>query len=425
MNNTRLAILGGQPVRTEPFPAYQSIGIEEKNAVNEVLESGVLSSFYGSWGDQFYGGYRVKKLEREWAEHFGVKHAVSVNSATSGLYAAVGASGVRPGDEVIVSPYTMSASAVGVLLYGATPVFADIDPQTYCISAETIRKVLTPRTKAIIVVDIFGQPADFDGISQLAAENNLVIIEDSAQAPGAKYKGRWAGSLGDMGIFSLNYHKTIHSGEGGVIVTDNDELADRLYLIRNHAEAVVKDKGIKNLTNLIGFNYRMTEIEAAIASEQLKKLESLTLPRIEAAEFLRERLSKIPGLAPAYVQPDCRHVYYVFAFQYYAEVFGVSREKFAEAVQAEGIPLSLGYVEPLYLQPIYQQRAFSGGANDPRYSGQVSYQKGICPVTEEMHFKKLILTDLIHSNLSQTDLNDFATAIEKVAVEITALKNLH
>lgn len=421
-NKTKLAILGGEAVRTKPFPPYNTIGEEEKRAVNEVLDSGNLSQFLGTWSEDFYGGPRVRKMEREWADYFGVKHAISVNSNTSGLYASLGAAGIGPGDEVIVSPYTMSASAVGVLIYGATPVFADIDPETYCISAETIEKVLSPRTKAILVVDIFGHPADFDAINSIAERHDLIIIEDSAQAPGAKYKGRWAGTLADMGVFSLNYHKTIHSGEGGVIVTDNDELADRLCLIRNHAEAVVKAKGTQNLTNLIGFNYRMTEIEAAIAAEQLKKLEDLTEPRIEHANYLRERLGKIEGLKPAIVQTDCRHVFYILVAQFEKEQFGITREQFIEAVKAEGVPLGGGYVEPLYLQPIYQQRAFSGGANDPRYEGSVSYEKGICPTAETMHFEKLFSTHLIHSDLSHADVEDVANAIEKVALECNTLK---
>lgn len=417
MKHSRLAILGGEPVRVAPFPRYNSIGEEEKKAVLGVLDSGNLSQFLGTWSPQFYGGLKVQKLEQEWAAYFGVKHAISVNSGTSGLYAALGASGIGPGDEVIVTPYTMSASVAGVLLYGATPVFADIDPNTYCISTHAIQAALTPRTKAIVVVDLFGHPADFDGIRAIAQAHHLIVIEDAAQAPGGKYKGAWTGCLGHMGVFSLNYHKTIHCGEGGMVVTDRDDLAERLRLIRNHGEAVVKGKGDHQWANLIGFNFRMTEIESAIASEQLKKLETLTHPRIEAAEFLRARWSKIPGLTPAWVQPDCRHVYYVFALQYDAGAMGISRKRFVEAVRAEGVPLSEGYVEPLYLQPLYQQRAFACGPNCGRYSGTATYDKGLCPVAEAMHFERLMYTDLIHPGLTQGDLEDVASSVEKVAME--------
>ena len=294
----KLAINGGAPVRSTPFPQYVTIGEEEKRAVMEVLDSTVLSKFLGTWSPDFYGGPRVQKLEREWAEYFGIRHAVSVNSATSGLYAAVGAAGIGPGDEVIVSPYTMTASATAALVYGGIPVFADIDPETFCLSPASIRERITPRTKAIIVVDIFGHPAEMNEIMQIAREHHLVVIEDAAQAPGAHYHGRNAGTLADMGVFSLNYHKTIHCGEGGVVVTNSDEFAERLQLIRNHGEVVVKKKGVTNLVNMVGFNYRMTEIEAAIASEQLKKLESLVAPRIEAAEFLT-RVEARFGAQPA------------------------------------------------------------------------------------------------------------------------------
>jgi dTDP-4-amino-4,6-dideoxygalactose transaminase len=389
--------------------------------VKQVLESGNLSQFLGTWSEDFLGGPRIRKLEQEWAEYFGVAHAISVNSATSGLYAALGAAGVGAGDEVIVSPYTMSASVAGVLLYGATPVFADIDPDTYCLSAQSIQKVLSPRTKAVVSVDLFGHPADYDAIKQVTEPNRVLIIEDAAQAPGAQYKNDWAGCLGHIGVFSLNYHKTIHCGEGGVIVTNDGELADRLRLIRNHGEAVVKARGGHIHADIIGFNYRMTEIEAAIASEQLKKLKSLTGPRIEAAELLRERWKKVPGLKPAFVQPGCRHVYYVFAFEYDADEMGISRERFVEAVRAEGVPLSTGYVEPLYLQPLYQQRVFQCGANCSRYSGTVSYDKGLCPVAETMHDERLIYTNLVYAGLRRADIEDVALAVEKVALEAKSL----
>ena len=284
--SSELAIFGGKPVREKPFLPYNTIGEEEKKAVMEVLDSGVLSNFYGSYDPRFYGGERVKKLEREWEEYFNIKYAVSVNSATSGLYTAVGAIGVEPGDEVIVTPYTMSASASAVLVYGAIPVFVDIEEDTFCLDPKKIKEAITPRTKAIIVVHLFGHPAKMDEILEIAKENDLKVIEDAAQAPGALYKGRHAGTIGDIGVFSLNCHKTIQSGEGGIIVTNNEEIAGRCQLIRNHGENVVKPLGITNLSNMLGWNYRMTEMEAAVASEQLKKLKSLNEVRIELANYL-------------------------------------------------------------------------------------------------------------------------------------------
>jgi perosamine synthetase len=420
-----LAIHGGKPVRSKPFPNYNTLGEEEKLAVIEVLNDGVLSKFLATWSPDFYGGPRVQKLEREWADYFGVKHAISVNSATSGLYAAVGAAGIGPGDEVIVSPFTMTASATAALVYGAIPVFADIDPETFCITPENINRCITPFTKAIIVVDLFGHPAEMKEIMKLAQVYKLMVIEDAAQAPGAKYHGRLAGTLADLGVFSLNYHKTIHCGEGGIIVTDDDDLAERLRLIRNHAEVVVKNKGTENLVNMIGFNYRMTEIEAAIARAQLRKLEKLVVPRIEAADYLTERLNNLPGLTPPVVRPWVRHGYYVYALRYDAPELGVPRHRFVAAVKAEGIPLGAGYIEPIYLEPVYQRRIALGRDGFPftysGYKGQVNYEPGLCPVTERMYYNELVTMDVCHANMQRQDLDDTVNAFEKVINHISEL----
>jgi perosamine synthetase len=416
---SRLAIEGGTPVRTTPFPEYRTIGEEEKRAVAEVMDSGVLSAFLGTWSPEFLGGPRVRKLEDEWAAYFGVAHAVSMNSATSGLFAALGAASVGPGDEVIVSPYTMSASAVGPLIYNAIPVFADIDEETFCLAAETIRAVLTERTKAIVVVDLFGHPAPMDEIMALANERGITVIEDAAQAPGAQLGERYAGTLGHIGVFSLNYHKHIHSGEGSVVVTDDARLAERLQLIRNHAEVVLQQKpGQPDLNNMIGFNYRMTEIEAAIASEQLKKLDGLLSPRLERAARLTELLSNLGGISTPVTRPGSVHAFYIYALRYDAAAVGVPRARVAEALRAEGIPIAEGYVAPIYLQPLYQQRKLFGGTgspwNDPAWTGLVSYERGICPVTERMHFDELLYTGAIHAQTSEEDVEQMAEGFHKV-----------
>jgi perosamine synthetase len=423
---SKLALLGGNPVRKKPFPTYFSIGEEEKKAVLKVLDSKVLSKFLGEWSPDFYGGLKVQQLERNWEQYFNVKHAISVNSATSALYAAVGAAGVSPGDEVIVSPYTMSASATAALVYGAIPVFADIDPEIFCISPESIRERISPSTKAIIVVDIFGHPADMKEIMEIAHEHDLVVIEDAAQAPGATYHGKFAGTLAHMGVFSLNYHKTIQCGEGGIVVTDDEVLAEHLQLIRNHAEVVVKDKGVKNLVNMIGFNYRMTEIEAAIAIEQLKKLEKLLIPRIHAAEYLTKHLSEFPGIVPPHVRSGVRHGYYVYPLIYIEDEVGISREKFVAALNAEGIPMIAGYQEPLYLEPCYQQQ-IAFGKNGypftyPGYKGKVNYKLGICPVTESMFYRKLMYSNICHANVTNRDLDDIIHAFEKIMGNIQELE---
>mgnify|MGYP001161681781 CR=1 FL=1 len=419
-----LAIAGGSPVRTKLFPAYQTIGAEEQRAVQRVMETGNLSQYLGAWHADFMGGPEVRQLEERWAAHFGIPHALAVNSATSGLFAAVGACGVGPGDEVIVSPYTMSASAIAAAVYGAVPVFADLDPETFCLSAATIAQRLTPRTKAVIVVHIFGGPADMDGILALTRPRGIKVIEDCAQAPGGLYAGRSVGGLGDLGVFSLNYHKHIHTGEGGVVTTRDAELAERVALIRNHGEVVVGPKGREDLAELIGFNYRMTELQAAIATEQLKKLPALIEERIRNVDVLARRLAGLPGLRPVQPSAPHRHVFYVHPVHFDAAAAGVPRNAFVEAIKRElpsahlreHVPLiGAGYVKPLYLQPFYQRRAHPCAFNCPRYQGQVDYAPGLCPVAERMHNEELITHEFMRPGMSANDLDDVARAFEKVA----------
>jgi len=427
-----LAIKGGKPVRTKLFPAYNTIGKEEKEAVQKILDSGNLSQFLGTWGNDFFGGPAVKRFEEAWCNAIGMPYAVSVNSNTSGLFAAMGACGIQPGDEVIVSPYTMSASAIAPMVYGGIPVFADIDPDSFCMSPKSIESKITPYTKAILVVHIFGHPADMDTIMQIAKKNQLKVVEDCAQAPMGKYKGKYVGTIGDIGVFSLNYHKHIHTGEGGVIVTNNKILAEKLQLIRNHGENVVEAKGETDLANMIGYNYRMTEVEAAIGIEQLKKLPSLLEQRLENADFLHHALGSIPGLSsPPWVEKDSLHTFYVQPLKYDQQKLEVHRNDFVNAIKAE-IPsavlretaplISAGYVKPLYLQPIYQHRASVCSFNCNHYKGSVNYNKGICPVTERMHFTELITHEYMRPGMTKSDLKDVVKAFEKVVNHIDELK---
>ena len=409
------------------FPIHNFIGDEEKKAAIEVLDSGVLSQFLGSWDPiYFYGGEKVREFERNWSGFVGAKHAVSVNSNTSGLVAAVGAADVGPGDEVIVTPYSMSATATAIIAYNGVPVFADILDDIFCLNPVDVREKITSRTKAIIVTDLFGHPADIDELMNIAEKHNLIVIEDAAQAPGAIYKNKFVGALSHMTVFSLNCHKHIHTGEGGIVTTDNDHLAEKLQLIRNHGESVVEGKGVSSLVNTFGFNFRYTELQAAIATEQLKKLPWLLDCRINNADYLSSKLKDIPGITPAVVRRDCRHVYYLQPFIYDVGEIGVRRDKFIDAVSAElptspdrvGIPLIWsGFVKPLYLLPMYQKLvAYNNNTlfRAPYYLGEVDYTAGLCPVAEKIENEKMIMSDFIRPPTTIEDMKDVVDAFEKV-----------
>jgi perosamine synthetase len=418
LSHAKLALFDGTPVRDKPFPTANNIGEEEISAVENVMRKGILSNFVGAGTDEFYGGEAVRNLESNWSAHFKCKHSVSVNSATSGLYAAIGAAGINPGDEVIVSPYTMSASATCALVYGGIPIFADIDPDTFCLSPQSIRKNITPKTKAIVVVNLFGLAADLVEIMNIAKEFNLIVIEDNAQAPGALYNNQFTGTIAHMGVFSLNCFKTIQSGEGGMVCSNHDIFYEKLCLIRNHAEAVIDTPAFcpSDISNLIGFNYRLTEIQAAIANEQLKKLNELNTLRIQNVDYLNEKFKAYPFITTPNVPKGSSHVYYVHALKYQGSDT-LDRKGFLKALSSEGVQLPGGYVKPLYLLPLFQQQLAFGNSGYPftLKTHEQIYQKGLCPVTEKMHFESLIVNTHIHNHMQKQDLDDIVTAIDKIA----------
>lgn len=421
----KLAILGGTPIRIKEFPNRVSMGSEEKSAALRVLDSDVLSGFIGAAGKFFNGGKEVVEFENLWARTYGFKNAISINSLTTGLQTAVGAIGIEPGDEVICSPYSMSASATAALFYGGIPIFADLDPNRFTLDPASVENRITPRTKAIIVVHLFGYPADMDSIMKVAHKHGLKVIEDAAQAPGIYYKGRPVGSIGDVGGFSLNFHKHIHTGEGGLMVTNNDEIALRCRLIRNHGENATEAYGVEDISNTIGSNYRFTELQAAIAVEQFKKLKGFLAHRADLGRYLDGRLSGIPGLSIQKIENNTTHSYYMYPVRFNEEVVGVSRNLFLRAVAAElpkprfwdTTPFAEGYVKPLYLNPIYQNKIAIGKKGFPfNFNPGVTYNypKGLCPVTEKLYEKELLLSPLVREGMTKEDLNDFANAIEKV-----------
>jgi len=421
-----LALFGGPKAITRPFRRYNSIGKEELEAAKSVIETGVLSKFLGCWElPDFYGGEKVQEFEKDWAEYFGVDYAVSVNSNTSGLIAALGAIGIEPGDEVIVSPWTMCASATAILIWNAIPVFADIETETFNLDPASIEKNITPQTKAIMIPDIFGHAAQLDEIMAIAKAHKLKVIEDAAQAPGALYKGKHVGTIADIGVFSLNYHKHIHTGEGGVCITHDAQLAERMQLIRNHAEACVEDKGVSNLSNMIGFNFRMTEIEAAIGIEQLKKLKDLTDQRTSAAEMLTNQLKGLSGLRLPVIRPDCTHVYYVYPMIIDLALLKVNRMKLFDALNAEGVPNLIQGYQLIHQLPMYRTKTAFGTKGFPWssdvYKGDVSYDRGICPVAELLDDRTFMGIEFCVSAYDKEEIVLVGKAFRKVWDNISAL----
>lgn len=408
----RLALLGGEPVRSKPFPAHPVIGEEEKRAVLNVLESGRLSTFIAAPGEYFLGGKTIKEFEKRFAEYHGVEHAVAFNSATAALHAAVVGTGVEAGEEVIVPPYTFTSTATCALMQNAIPVFADIEDVTFGLDPEAVEQAITPLTRAIIVVHLFGHPANIQSIKEIAGRHNLRVIEDCAQAPGAKSDGVLVGTLGDCGVFSFTESKTITTGEGGMLITNNEAIAEAARMVRNHGEMIVEGQKERSYSSsVLGWNYRMTEIEAALGIVQFGRLEALNAHRIRLAEYLSKRLAGMEGIYTPVTLPGARHVYYVYVLKYDEARMEIPRDIFVKAMNAEGMPFSGGYVRPLYLSPLYQNRRHSAFRS---YAGRTRYEKGICPTAERMHEKEVMLAGIVRSPATERDMDDVANAIAKV-----------
>lgn len=411
MKMKKLALFGGSKTRIEQFPRYPTISSDEKNAVLEVLEDGNLSTFIASPGENFLGGKKIKEFEDKFAKYAGAKFAISFNSATSALHAAVVSVGVEPGQEVIVPPYTFTSTATSVLMHNAIPIFSDVKDDTYCIDPNKLQYALSSLTRAIIPVHLFGHPCDMDEIIEFARKNNLKVIEDCAQAPGGKYKDRNVGTIGDCGIFSFQETKNMTTGEGGMLITNDENVAKVAQMVRNHGEVLLPSQTSRTYrSDILGWGYRMTEMEAALGIVQLAKLDKMNHERNVLADHLSKKITSIKGLKHTKYN-FVKHAYYVYAFSYDENVIGIPRDLFCEAMRSEGIPTFGGYVRPLYLNPLYtERRAFAF----KHYNGTAKYEKGLCPVTESLNEKKLVLTPVCRPPASIDDMNSIYDAIVKI-----------
>ncbi|KAF6243998.1 DegT/DnrJ/EryC1/StrS family aminotransferase [Nitrosopumilus sp. b1] len=406
-----LAIKGGKKTRESLFPKHPIIGDEEKKQVLEVLESGNISTFIASPGENFLGGKKIKEFEEKFSKKIGTKFGVAFNSASSALHAAVVAVGVKPGEEIIVPPTTFTSTATCALMHNAIPVFCDVKEDIYCIDPNKIEKLITPLTKAIIPVHLFGHPCDIDEIITIAEKHKLKVIEDCAQALGAEYKDKTVGTFGDCSIFSFQESKTIMTGEGGMLLTDSEEIANIARMVRNHGEVILPTMKQRSYrTEFLGWGYRMTELEAALGIAQIEKLDTLNAQRITLGNFLSDEINKISGMS--HVKYDnVKHVYWMFGFTYDEKIIGIPRNLFCDALRQEGIPCFAGYVEPLHLNPIYtEKRAFAF----KHYEGNAKYGKGVCPIAENLHEKLLINTIICRPPATIDDMKDVIRAIHKI-----------
>tara|TARA_Y100001970_G_scaffold292838_1_gene436084 strand:- start:488 stop:1723 length:1236 start_codon:yes stop_codon:yes gene_type:complete len=396
------------------FKKFNTYNNKELSAASKVIKSGILSKYLAEKGSEFNGGYYVNKFEQMLSGYFRVKHAITVNSWTSGLVCAVGALDVNPGDEIIVTPWSMCASAICILHWNCIPVFVDIEHDTFCIDPSKIEKKINKKTKAILVADIFGQSSDILKILKIAKKHNLKVITDSAQAPGSKFGKKYTGTIADIGGFSLNYHKHIHTGEGGIILTNNDKLARRMRLIRNHAEVTIEKN--ENLSNMLGHNFRLGEIEASMGIEQLKKLKNILKDKISQANLLTNYLSKLPGIITPVVRKNCSHVYYVYAIKLNFEIIKFKREFILEKLVSEGVQgLSGGYTNlsdlNLFKKKIaYGKKSFPWSLNKKNYE----YLSRDLKVCEELDKKSLISFEMCLFDLKHKDIRNIFKAFKKV-----------
>jgi dTDP-4-amino-4,6-dideoxygalactose transaminase len=395
---TDLALLGGRPVRTQPFPTWPIFGQTEERALLRALHS-------GKWGK--LDGEEVTTFERRFADYVGAKHAIAVCNGTVSLRIALMAAGIRAGDEVIVPPYTFLATATAVVEANAAPVFVDIDRETFNLDPAEVEKAITPRTRAIIPVHLGGMPCDMDRIMAIAERNDLIVIEDAAHAHGSEYNRRRVGSIGHLGSFSFQSTKNLTSGEGGIITTSDDTLAETCRSIHNCGRIA---GGAWYEHHVIAGNYRLGEFAGAILNCQLDRIDEQTDRRDANGRYLDEQLAKIPGITPQRRDPFAtRNAQHLYVFRYDADVFGIPRERFLQAVTAEGIPVCSGYVVPLYKQPLFEQKNFGPyNACTREYRGlHLPDVERICAGEGAWLTQNLLLGD-------RKDMDDIVAAMRKV-----------
>jgi len=402
---SELAILGGRPVRTGAFPAWPRPTSRDSERLRQVLES-------GNWGGYPFPNCLAREFSAKFAEFHGARYGCCVSNGTIALAAALQAAGVRFGDEVIVPAYTWDGTAGAVLYAGGVPVFADVDPDTYCLDPASARAAITPRTRAIIPVHLAMRFADMDALLALAAEHDLLVIEDCAHVHGGEYRGRGAGSMGDLGCFSFQSSKIMTSGEGGAVITSRLDCFETLQSIVNCGRASETDQFKRRI---VGSNYRITEFQAALLLGQLEQLPELAERRARHAALLTSELQGIPGIVPLPAQAAItREAIYNYVFRYRrAEV---TRDLFAAALEREGIPC-----DGRFYEPVYRSDLFRANPEDFPQLGAMDYRECRCPVSERAAYIESVWLPQFLLLGNEDDVRDIARAVAKVVEHLDEL----
>lgn len=380
------------PARPRMLPyGQQWLTEEDIEAVVHVLK-----------GDFITQGPSIQEFEQKVAEYVGTAYAVAFTNGTAALHAACFAADIGPGNEVITTPLTFLASSNCVLYQGAQPVFADIDPRTYNIDPEDIRRKITGDTRAVIAVDFTGQPVEVDKILSITQEHNLVLIEDAAHSLGAEYDGRKIGAWADMTMFSFHPVKHVTSGEGGIIVTDSEIYYKKLLQFRNHGmtrdpeELESNDGPWYYEMQSLGYNYRMTDLQAALGSSQMNRLDQFVERRNEIVSIYNKQLAQLPELILPYQLPKAKSSWHLYVIRWPLEKFSLSRKQIFEALREMNIGVNVHYI-PVYLQPYYQQ---------------LGYEKGLCPIAEQYYENCITLP--LFPKMSDQDVYDVCEAVTRV-----------
>lgn len=407
----KIALYGGEKTKTTPYGTGKRFGAEEIALVTEALEQNTL--FY-------WKGKMTKRFCAKFADMYGAKYCAASSSGTASIHVALGACGIGCGDEVITSPITDMGSVIGILYQNAIPVFADLDPHTYNMTPESVEAKITDKTKAIIVVHLAGNAAEVDKIVEVAKKHNIYVIEDCAQAYCCEYKGKYVGIFGDIGCFSLNDFKHISAGDGGMIITDNEELYHNAVMFADKNYNRFGADVAKNVTNLAP-NYRMNELTAAVAIAQLDKVEDICARRNAFCEELNREIESIPGISAHKITDGCKSSWWFYLLRVNEEELGADNEEFAKALRAEGINAYAGYLPScVYQYDMFKNKTIYPGNSQYPFDGSYEYKDGDCPVAEEILDTciKLHITEFYNKQ----DLEDTIKAIKKTAQYYRNLK---